>query len=326
MDSPTLNTQVFEKLYTHQRLTFTKSEAHALSIARQANFSEKDKEEFELVLKNKILIALGTSQAKFLFDQHCMQGKTAKEKHDYVLQLLLAACTDLNNCRKIKLDQGYAGDYGCTDKASEIKYEINKLLHWLCADINMIETLDNSSLFIYVAKSLNKKCVKLLLAQGANVNLKDRDGDTALLAICRNSGGKRIFQEEIRLKIVSLLIDAGAQINELSAEGLAPIQYVLRAASPSLIYIENNNPRFSFHHSLTTESINYIKLAALLTEKGANCDFRPSKSLEVGKPLETAYQFVCRKCEKDTYLRLEWLDLKSLMEKQQANKKWCIIQ
>ncbi|MBA3954109.1 ankyrin repeat domain-containing protein [Candidatus Dependentiae bacterium] len=314
MDNAAFNREAFDKMYTElQSVVSQELQVDSLLKGkRAASLREDNRSQLEFILKNWTLIALGTSQAKLFFDEQCMQGKTDTEKHAYLLLLLLKTCEQLSYLSNPKHNQN------CTDtqiaqyksNVSKVKYEINKLMQWLGADVNMIVDSNNSSLLMYAAKKINKKWAKLLLAKGANINLKDKEGNTALFIALLANNNKKSISYPAFLDLVSLLINAGAQVNDLNVKGLTPLHYALMASTSSKI----------------SKSITAKEVVKVLTQKGANCDFRSSESLEVGQPLETSYEFVCRQYNKSSYYRHDWADLKALMEKQQADKKWCVIQ
>ncbi len=317
MNDANFNREAFEKMYTQlPNLVSEKAQAQdLLNNGRIIPLRENERKLFDLSLKIQTLIALGTSQAKLFFDEQCMQGKTATEIGLNLLQLLINACSRLSSisypgfnkhqCTPIEITE-YK-----TDLAKE-RYTINKLIQWLGADVNMIVDSNNSSLLMHATKTLNKRCVKLLLSKGASINLKDKEGNTALLVAILALKDEQYINYQSFLKLVSLFIDAGANVNDSNTKGFTPLHYTLMS---------------SFSSSLSVAETSR-GIAKVLIEKGANCDFRPRGSLESGQPLETPYQFVCRKhtYEEDNHTKRDWAHLKDLMEKQQADKKWCVIQ
>lgn len=89
------------------------------------------------------------------------------------------------------------------------KSESVKLLLELGADINAVDVNDCTSL-MYVAKSNNAKIAKLLLSN-PNINLEQKD--------CRGCTAVQIAAKNKSLNVISLLIEAGADINSIDYEG-----------------------------------------------------------------------------------------------------------
>ncbi len=65
--------------------------------------------------------------------------------------------------------------------------------------------------------------LKILLEKGANVNQKDREGNTALLLCVDNFGG--------HLELVKALCEAGADLNAIDADGNNVLYYAMKAES-----------------------------------------------------------------------------------------------
>ena len=72
------------------------------------------------------------------------------------------------------------------------------------------------------------KCVQFLLQHGGSILHFDVDGWTPLLAACTPSGRMKGDNSEM----VLLLLQAGAQVNQASAEGLTPVSAAAHAADP----------------------------------------------------------------------------------------------
>ena len=71
--------------------------------------------------------------------------------------------------------------------------------------------------FFYAVTGRNKEIIELLLSNGVDVNLKNRNGSSPLeLAIILN-----------KPEIVKLLIDGGANVNVINHRGSTPLDYVI---------------------------------------------------------------------------------------------------
>lgn len=68
--------------------------------------------------------------------------------------------------------------------------------------------------------------VRILLDYGANVNAKDREGDTPLHAACRST----IKNHERLQKVIDLLIEGGANLQALNEKGRTPKQALRRSS------------------------------------------------------------------------------------------------
>lgn len=66
------------------------------------------------------------------------------------------------------------------------------------------------------------KLVKYLIDSGADINIRDRDGDTLLSQICKFTGDYRYEN------IVKLLIETGADVNNVNKHGYTPIMNYIK--------------------------------------------------------------------------------------------------
>jgi len=87
-----------------------------------------------------------------------------------------------------------------------ISNEINKI------NKDELNTAGNTPLIVACEKN-NKDIVKILIKNGANINMKNQDGLTALFYAC----------EKEKIEIAKLLFDNGADINKTSRYGDTPL-------------------------------------------------------------------------------------------------------
>ncbi len=90
----------------------------------------------------------------------------------------------------------------------------------------------------YVVKSGCPKAVKAMIDRGANVNLRDDQGWTALHSICMNDiappakGGP---SPQDRVETARLLVDAGAEIDPENSMGMTPLLTLCTQPEPELL-------------------------------------------------------------------------------------------
>lgn len=80
---------------------------------------------------------------------------------------------------------------------------------------------------MWAAKIGDFDIVKLLIEKGADVNIQDKNGQTALtLALSKGIGiiQKRFIENEDYLEIARLLIEKGADINAKNKDGFTAAQ------------------------------------------------------------------------------------------------------
>ena len=95
--------------------------------------------------------------------------------------------------------------------------EIVKLLLEARADVNIKDKYGEAAL-IYTLKYGYTEIVELLIEAGANVNIKDKDGLTALIYALKNGN----------LDIAKLLIEKGADINFKNKKGKNSLDYIIK--------------------------------------------------------------------------------------------------
>lgn len=126
-----------------------------------------------------------------------------------------------------KINQGESinvkSDVGNTALMLAAWYGMRSLLKDLIADgagLDFKNNLGETALMAAVLGTDAFQCVSLLLEAGANPNLQDNNGNTALLL--------NIFDTNIsiRIKILKLLIEAGADINIKNKSGIDLIKAV----------------------------------------------------------------------------------------------------
>ena len=93
------------------------------------------------------------------------------------------------------------------------------------ADVNVTNYKGQTALHCAVKAGFVEP-VRILLAHGSNVNAQDRDGDTPLHAACRSS----IKNRERLQQVVDLLIQGGANFHVKNRAGRTPTQVLRRSA------------------------------------------------------------------------------------------------
>ncbi|MCY4129180.1 MAG: ankyrin repeat domain-containing protein [Gammaproteobacteria bacterium] len=104
-----------------------------------------------------------------------------------------------------------------------------KIVHDLLdqgADVNVTNYKGQTALHC-AAKAGFVEPVRILLAHGANVNAQDRDGDTPLHCACRSS----IKNHENLQQVIDLLIENGASLLVENRQGRTPKQVLRRSAN-----------------------------------------------------------------------------------------------
>jgi len=122
-------------------------------------------------------------------------------------------------------------------------------------DANAHDEDTDSTPLEFAIRNANREMVQLLLGAGANVNTRDRSGQTVLMMLGEkitadivwdlvNSGGKVNLRDEDgdtalgnaaeinNLDVLKVLLDAGAKVNTRNNDGVTPL---MRAASEGLV-------------------------------------------------------------------------------------------
>jgi ankyrin repeat protein len=147
--------------------------------------------------------------------------------HPDMLELLVKSGADVNEVSK---ESPWAGPlasltmvFSPVDKKSRLK-TITKLLE-LGADPNVLHQQDMTAIMCAAKlgtsegwKAAVDNC-KVLINSGANVNLANTAGETALM----------LASEAGNIKLVSLLIKSGADVNAINKVGDSPLSYANRA-------------------------------------------------------------------------------------------------
>ncbi len=97
------------------------------------------------------------------------------------------------------------------------------------ADVNVTNYKGQTALHC-AAKAGFVEPVKILLAHGANVNAQDRDGNTPLHTACRSS----IKNQELLQQVVELLVKGGANLQAQDSKSRTPKQVLRRSSKLTL--------------------------------------------------------------------------------------------
>merc|ERR1712168_138392 len=176
---------------------------------------------------------------------------------------------------KIAIPESYYGLGTSSTNALHIIAEINncemiKLLVENGADVNLKDGLGRTSLHI-ATQNRNVEIVQYLLKNGANVDLKDIHGDTTLSVAFKNGS----------IEIIKMLIENGAEenLNVTNSSGDAILHSVVRWKEKGLKYldylikkgaavnIKNREGRTPLH---IAAHINNLEIISYLVEHGTN--------------------------------------------------------
>lgn len=100
------------------------------------------------------------------------------------------------------------------------KGDTEKLIAYLDtgADINMKEVSPaGRPLICWASLGIQYECLKILIERGADVNIKDSSGSTALNYVCR------LFPDDIRHEAAKLLLSKGADVNLYDNRYFSPL-------------------------------------------------------------------------------------------------------
>ena len=151
--------------------------------------------------------------------------------------------------RSIDPQNGYTPLWFAVDNNNTIMLET---LIKLKADVNATLKYIKQTPLMYSCLKELKDCAKSLINGGANINLQDRDGNSALMIACR--GGNMV--------IVKLLIEKGANINLQDSDGNSALMHYYLFGLSALT-----------HSSINDTHKKQIDIARMLIDNGADFDF-----------------------------------------------------
>jgi hypothetical protein len=164
---------------------------------------------------------------------------------DGVGHLMWAICLGLNN-----------SEYGNKFSIETFLALLSMLVDEFGVAVDQRSSIGESSSrnpFQLVVKYGHPRPVRAMLDGGANVNLKDDQGFTAIAAICMRH--VKVTNEEDRIETAQLLLHAGADVNVVSTTGFTPLLSLCSRPCP--------------------------KIFALLLEKGANPNHKTNQGVGV---------------------------------------------
>ena len=103
-----------------------------------------------------------------------------------------------------------------------------ELLHMHKADFN--QCYDSVSPLMVAAAHRKKKVILSLLEKGANTELRDKEGRTVLHRACEK-------KERGMIKIIHWLVQAGADVNALSSNGVTPTMFAAKKGNVETLKI-----------------------------------------------------------------------------------------
>ncbi|MBA3954114.1 ankyrin repeat domain-containing protein [Candidatus Dependentiae bacterium] len=248
---------------------------------------EEETAEIELGVKACTAIAIGTPAAKAIFNSLFADRKAA---YLFILNEVVRAHADKEEVQKQAAIYGIYDKNGILGKndyyIKNCQYITAKFLQWT-EGIYAKRCYANSPLLICAVGNKNKPLTTFLILMNTDITVQDQEGNTALTIIARDSEDK---------DIASLLIEKNIDINKANYQGFTALNYAVATSK--------------------------FALAKLLIENGANYNNLPSESLEIGYPIETAFDFVARKSNQYPQEN-RWNELKDLMQsKNKDNNQW----
>ena len=161
--------------------------------------------------------------------------------------------------------------------------DVKRLLYWnRNINVNVIDSIERKTPLIWAAMMGHIDIVRMLLAKGADVNVRDKDGSTALIW-ASNNGDANTVQALLNAgadvhikdkggntaliwagyngnpKTIEALLAAGADVNATDAEGKTALQYIRIKNQVLAAEIENNQREFITTIQRAQPDINTIR-------------------------------------------------------------------
>jgi ankyrin repeat protein len=147
----------------------------------------------------------------------------------------------------------------------------------LGANVNARRNLINDTPLIYSCVRNNIVCAHLLIRGEADINLQDRNGDSALMHVCKMNN-----QPKKQIAIAKMLIDMGADVNLVNGSGLNAWKIVQESTADA---------RYKTSMSTLIENIvtkNVRKMAKMIvgkmhgkSQKKRGLDYQTSRSIAI---------------------------------------------
>jgi ankyrin repeat protein len=134
------------------------------------------------------------------------------------------------------------GDTALTMAARVAREEsVTPILIAAGADVNVKNNAGDTALLVNVKAGGDAKTVQGLIAAGAEVNVTDRAGDTALIMAARLYGSRGDprgrYAQAAMLPVISALIDGGADVKTLGADGESALTIMVTYSGPDSLPI-----------------------------------------------------------------------------------------
>ena len=259
-DEEILKAEDAKKQAEEEALLAAEKEAEKARIAEEDQIATEAKKKVEEI--SRLTAEKETAEKK--------QDETKQTEADLALERALAKTSSSSSSYK----KEYLNDYMVSDDlVLDQTEEIEEIIE------NPDECDDfGTTLLMQAAKTGNDWQVKTLLKSGAKVNLKDKDGWTALMYAVR-------YQES--MTCVELLINAGAEVKALNN---------YKASALSLAACYNNNPeiikKLLSYYSPSDKEV--LKSCVLLLSENHTSEYLQLSKLnvfmELGLPINSFYE------------------------------------
>lgn len=175
--------------------------------------------------------------------------KSSNPEHAYLQSPLEVAFASDNSAGMVQclLDLGVGVDPDAVDRNGEIVWfdVLNRdsrplkavLASGASIDINMADKEGYTAFHVAALRGYVGN-MKVLMAAGADLNIKNNHGETPLLSIVKHS---EKFRTENSFKVAQLLIENGADINAKDQKGWSAINYAIRAGNKELVKVLAQN-------------------------------------------------------------------------------------
>jgi ankyrin repeat protein len=169
-------------------------------------------------------------------------GRAADFGNEQLLQLLINHGADVNYVNEqgqtalmLAASMGFFALCGNDSNLTSYRGNVMEVRSLIAAGARLDDRdRDGNTALMLAAQYARNDSVKLLLDAGADVRLKNRDGRTALICAASSSGS---FEEANLKEIVKALIASGADLNERDAQCMTALTYAARSPAIAAMLI-----------------------------------------------------------------------------------------